>query len=52
LPAHRRAPAKRPARLGLRNKRNALALWFPRRHPNAPWLAKLLVLAVVAYALI
>lgn len=36
----------------LRNQRDAQARWFPRRHRSAPWLAKLLALAVVAYALI
>jgi uncharacterized membrane protein YkvA (DUF1232 family) len=29
-----------------------LALWFARRHPNAPWLTKRLALVVVGYALI
>jgi uncharacterized membrane protein YkvA (DUF1232 family) len=33
-------------------ERDALTLWFARRHPNAPWLAKLLALVVSAYALI
>ena len=34
-----------------RVKRDAVALWFARSHTATPWYAKVLVLAVVAYAL-
>jgi uncharacterized membrane protein YkvA (DUF1232 family) len=34
-----------------RIKRDALALWFARRHPHTPWYAKALGMLVVAYAL-
>jgi uncharacterized membrane protein YkvA (DUF1232 family) len=41
---------------GIRNwarriKRDALMLWFASRHPDTPWLPKLLCLFAVAYAL-
>jgi uncharacterized membrane protein YkvA (DUF1232 family) len=32
-------------------KRDALTLWFARRHPHTPWAVKPLVLIVVGYAL-
>lgn len=32
-------------------KRDALTLWFARRHPDAPLISKLLAAFVVAYAL-
>lgn len=32
-------------------KRDATALWFARKHPDTPMLAKILVVVVVAYAL-
>ncbi|MGC4397280.1 YkvA family protein [Hydrogenophaga sp. T2] len=32
-------------------KRDAMTLWFARRHPQTPWAVKLLVLMVVGYAL-
>ncbi|MCC6075632.1 YkvA family protein [Pseudomonas sp. GCM10022188] len=32
-------------------KRQVMVLWFCARHPDTPWAAKLLALAVVAYAL-
>ncbi|MBM3394226.1 MAG: DUF1232 domain-containing protein [Betaproteobacteria bacterium] len=31
-------------------KRDALTLWFCARHPETPWLAKTLALALAAYA--
>ena len=31
-------------------KREAVTLWFCCRHPQTPWLAKLLAVAIVAYA--
>lgn len=34
-----------------RIKRDALMLWFASRHPDTPWLARLLCVAAVAYAL-
>jgi uncharacterized membrane protein YkvA (DUF1232 family) len=34
-----------------RIKRDALMLWFASRHPETPWLAKLLCVVAVAYAL-
>jgi uncharacterized membrane protein YkvA (DUF1232 family) len=34
-----------------RIKRDALTLWFARRHPDMPWHAKALVAFVLAYAL-
>lgn len=34
-----------------RVKRDAVALWFARRHPRTPWTAKALGWFVVAYAL-
>jgi uncharacterized membrane protein YkvA (DUF1232 family) len=34
-----------------RIKRDAMTLWFARRHPRTPWHAKALGLFVVAYAL-
>jgi uncharacterized membrane protein YkvA (DUF1232 family) len=34
-----------------RIKRDAVTLWFARRHPRTPWHAKALGLFVVAYAL-
>jgi uncharacterized membrane protein YkvA (DUF1232 family) len=34
-----------------RIKRDAITLWFARRHPRTPWHAKALGLFVVAYAL-
>lgn len=34
-----------------RVKRDAMALWFARRHPETPWHAKALAVFVVAYAL-
>jgi len=34
-----------------RIKRDAMTLWFARRHPDTPWLAKALAVFVVAYAL-
>ena len=34
-----------------RVKRDAMALWFARRHPQTPWHAKALAVFVVAYAL-
>lgn len=32
-------------------KRQVMVLWFCCRHPETPWLAKLLAIGVVAYAL-
>ncbi len=32
-------------------RRDAVALWFATRHPEVPWLAKVLGVIVVAYAL-
>lgn len=32
-------------------KRQVMVLWFSSRHPNTPWLPKLVAIAVVAYAL-
>lgn len=32
-------------------KRDAMTLWFARRHPDTPWFVRALVLVVVAYAL-
>jgi uncharacterized membrane protein YkvA (DUF1232 family) len=34
-----------------RLKRDAMTLWFARRHPRTPWAAKALAAFVVAYAL-
>lgn len=34
-----------------RIKRDAVTLWFARKHPRTPWTAKALGLFVVAYAL-
>lgn len=34
-----------------RIKRDALMLWFASRHPDTPWLARLLCVVAVAYAL-
>lgn len=34
-----------------RIKRNALMLWFARRHPDTPFVAKVLCVFAVAYAL-
>ncbi len=34
-----------------RIKRDAVALWFARTHPDTPWLAKALCIFTVAYAL-
>ena len=34
-----------------RLERDALTLWFARRHPETPWAAKALGVVVVAYAL-
>ena len=34
-----------------RLRREALALWFAARHPDTPWLPKLLCAFIVAYAL-
>jgi uncharacterized membrane protein YkvA (DUF1232 family) len=34
-----------------RIKRDAITLWFARRHPSTPWYAKALGAFVVAYAL-
>lgn len=34
-----------------RIKRDAMALWFARRHPDTPWYAKALGAFVLAYAL-
>jgi uncharacterized membrane protein YkvA (DUF1232 family) len=34
-----------------RIKRDAMLLWFASRHPDTPWLPKLLCLVAVAYAL-
>ena len=34
-----------------RIKRDAVSLWFARRHPRTPWTAKALGVFVVAYAL-
>lgn len=32
-------------------KRQVMVLWFSCRHPQSPWLPRLLAIAVVAYAL-
>ena len=32
-------------------KRDAVALWFARRHPRTPWLSRALAVFVAAYAL-
>lgn len=32
-------------------QRDAMTLWFARRHPHTPWLAKAMGVLVVAYAL-
>ena len=34
-----------------RLKRDAMTLWFARRHPRTPWAAKAIAAFVVAYAL-
>jgi uncharacterized membrane protein YkvA (DUF1232 family) len=34
-----------------RVKRDGLTLWFAKGHPRTPWLAKVLAVVVVAYAL-
>lgn len=34
-----------------RIKRDAMTLWFARRHPDTPWQSKALAVFVVAYAL-
>lgn len=34
-----------------RIKRDAVMLWFAQRHPGTPWLARLVCIAAVAYAL-
>jgi uncharacterized membrane protein YkvA (DUF1232 family) len=34
-----------------RMKRDAVALWFARRHPRTPWTARALAVFVAAYAL-
>ena len=34
-----------------RLKRDALTLWFARRHPRTPWVARALGVVVVAYAM-
>ncbi len=50
-------PAPSPTALGrlrtwaARMKRDAVALWFARRHPRTPWAAKALAVFVAAYAL-
>lgn len=32
-------------------KRDAMTLWFARRHPHTPWYAKVMAVAVLLYAL-
>jgi uncharacterized membrane protein YkvA (DUF1232 family) len=34
-----------------RMKRDAVTLWFARKHPRTPWTAKALAVFVIAYAL-
>ena len=51
MPAPHPTPLTRLRGWAARMKRDAVALWFARRHPRTPWAAKALAVFVAAYAL-
>jgi len=51
MPAPRSTALARLRAWAARMKRDAVALWFARRHPRTPWAAKALAVFVAAYAL-
>ena len=51
MPAHRPPALPRLRAWAARMKRDAVALWFARRHPRTPWTARALAVFVAAYAL-